>query len=302
LQKLIVLALVGLAAQLVDGSLGMGYGLTSSSLLLMYGIAPAAASASVHMAEVVTTAASGISHMRFGNVDKEIVWKLIIPGSIGAFLGATVLSHLPGDVLKPYISIFLLLLGLYIIFRFIFQYGQSDKAEGKKVSKKMFIPLGFIAGFFDATGGGGWGPIATPTLLSKKDLEPRKVIGSVDTSEFAVSLASSVGFLLSLGANEINWIWALALMIGGLVAAPIAAFLIKIIPSHLLGVIVGGMIIFTNIQTLLKFGNLSDTWNSFINIAVFLIWAFSVLYAMKKHRNPAVQNRNITETETIHVK
>ncbi|MBE3569541.1 MAG: sulfite exporter TauE/SafE family protein [Bacillales bacterium] len=299
MQKLIVLALVGLAAQLVDGSLGMGYGLTSTSLLLMYGIAPAAASASVHMAEVVTTAASGISHMRFGNVDKEIVLKLIIPGSIGAFLGATVLSHLPGDMLKPYISIFLLLLGLYIIFRFIFQYSQSDKAEGKKVSKKMFIPLGFIAGFFDATGGGGWGPIATPTLLSNKDLEPRKVIGSVDTSEFAVSLSSSIGFLLSLGANEINWIWALALMMGGMVAAPIAAFLIKIIPSHLLGVIVGGMIILTNVQTLLKFGNLSDTWNSFINFAVFLIWAFSVLYAMKKHRNPEVQNRNITKS--IHV-
>ncbi|MED1421208.1 sulfite exporter TauE/SafE family protein [Bacillus smithii] len=302
MQKLIVLALVGLAAQLVDGSLGMGYGLTSTSLLLLYGIAPAAASASVHLAEVVTTAASGISHIRFGNIDKEIVLKLIIPGSIGAFLGATVLSNLPGDVLKPYISVFLLLLGVYIIFRFIFRSSQNEKAEGKKVSKKLFIPLGFIAGFFDATGGGGWGPIATPTLLSKKDLEPRKVIGSVDTSEFAVSLASSIGFLLSLGANEINWIWTLALMIGGLIAAPIAAFLIKIIPSHLLGVLVGGMIIYSNMQTLLKSGNLSDSWITFANIAVFLVWALSVLFVMKKHRNLAAQNSRFTKNlKKIHV-
>ncbi|MEJ9212805.1 sulfite exporter TauE/SafE family protein [Bacillus smithii] len=302
MQKLIVLALVGLAAQLVDGSLGMGYGLTSTSLLLLYGIAPAAASASVHLAEVVTTAASGISHIRFGNIDKEIVLKLIIPGSIGAFLGATVLSNLPGDVLKPYISIFLLLLGVYIIFRFIFRYSQNEKAEGKKVSKKLFVPLGFIAGFFDATGGGGWGPIATPTLLSKKDLEPRKVIGSVDTSEFAVSLASSIGFLLSLGANEINWIWTLALMIGGLIAAPIAAFLIKIIPSHLLGVLVGGMIIYSNMQTLLKSGNLSDSWITFANIAVFLAWALSALFVMKKHRNLAAQNSRFTKNlKNIHV-
>ena len=299
MQKLVVLALIGLAAQLVDGSLGMGYGLTSSSLLLMFGIAPAAASASVHLAEVVTTAASGISHMRFGNVDKEIVWKLIIPGSVGAFLGATVLSHLPGDVLKPYISIFLLLLGFYVLFRFIFQYGQNNKANERNVSKKLFIPLGFIAGFFDATGGGGWGPIATPTLLSKRNLEPRKVIGSVDTSEFAVSLASSAGFLLSLGVNEINWIWALALMIGGMIAAPIAAFLIKIIPSHLLGVIVGGMIILTNVQTLLKVGNIPDAWIHVIYFAIALFWVLSLLISIKKHRNLPVQKRNIAKS--IHV-
>lgn len=119
MQKLIVLALVGLAAQLVDGSLGMGYGVTSTSLLLAFGIAPAVASASVHLAEVFTTAASGVSHMKFGNVDKGIIWKLVVPGAVGAFLGATVLSHLPASTLKPYISIFLIALGLYILIRFL---------------------------------------------------------------------------------------------------------------------------------------------------------------------------------------
>src|SRR3954471_3340417 len=120
MRRLVVLALIGLAAQLVDGSLGMAYGVTSTSLLLMFGIAPAVASASVHMAEVVTTAASGVSHIRFGNVDKSVVYKLIIPGSIGAFIGACFLGSIPGDIVKPYVSIFLFILGVYVIYRFLF--------------------------------------------------------------------------------------------------------------------------------------------------------------------------------------
>ncbi len=168
LKKLIILAIIGLCAQLVDGSLGMAYGVTSTSLLLMFGIALAAASASVHLAEVVTTAASGVSHLRFGNVDKGIVKKLIIPGSIGAFIGAIFLGSIPGDIIKPYVSIFLLGLGCFVIYRFLFRTNTAQQKMETNVNKKFFIPLGFIAGFFDATGGGGWGPIATPGIIVKK--------------------------------------------------------------------------------------------------------------------------------------
>jgi uncharacterized membrane protein YfcA len=129
LRRLVVLALIGLAAQLVDGSLGMAYGVTSTSLLLMFGIAPAVASASVHMAEVVTTAASGVSHIRFGNVDKNVVYKLIIPGSIGAFLGACFLGSIPGHIVKPYVSFFLLLLGVYVIYRFLFKFNSVKQSS-----------------------------------------------------------------------------------------------------------------------------------------------------------------------------
>ncbi len=175
MKKLIVFAFIGFLAQLIDGALGMAYGVTSSSLLLAFSIAPAVASASVHLSEVVTTAASGVSHIKFGNVDKNMVFKLIIPGSIGAFLGATFLSNIPGDLAKPYVSIFLLLLGAYVLFRFLFNFKPSVANENATLSKKESIPLGFIAGFMDATGGGGWGPIATPVLLSKKEWKLEKL-------------------------------------------------------------------------------------------------------------------------------
>src|SRR4051812_36199683 len=159
MKKLITFALIGFLAQLIDGSLGMAYGVTSTTLLLTFGIAPAMASASVHLAEVVTTAASGFSHMKFGNVDRQAVIKLIIPGSIGAFAGACFLSNLPGDIVKPYISIFLLLLGGYVLVRFLFKSNHSNEEKSISLSNKKSITLGLVAGFADATGGGGWGPI-----------------------------------------------------------------------------------------------------------------------------------------------
>lgn len=153
MKKLIVLAFVGFLAQLIDGALGMAYGVTSTTLLLTFGIAPAVASASVHLSEVVTTAASGVSHIKFGNVDRKMVYRLIIPGSIGAFIGACFLSNLPGDLVKPYVSIFLLALGLYVMFRFLFKFQSSEAKDSKPLSVKQSIPLGLIAGFADATGG-----------------------------------------------------------------------------------------------------------------------------------------------------
>ncbi|NCU18328.1 sulfite exporter TauE/SafE family protein [Pallidibacillus pasinlerensis] len=289
MEKIIILAFVGFCAQLVDGALGMAYGVTSTSLLLLSGIAPAVSSASVHMAEVVTTAASGISHIKFGNVDKQVVKRLIIPGSIGAFLGATFLSNIPGEIIKPYIAIFLLSLGFFVIYKFLFKINKKQPVKQKSSSKnKQLAPLGFIAGFMDSTGGGGWGPIATPVLLTSHNMEPRKVVGSVDTSEFAIAISASLGFLISLGWQEIAFEWVIALMIGGIFAAPLAAWLVKIIPTILLGTLVGGVIIITNVRTLLSVIYISSTMTNIIYIILFVLWIISVIYAVfeiRKHKN-----------------
>jgi uncharacterized protein len=292
LRRLIILALIGLVAQLVDGSLGMAYGVTSTSLLLMFGIAPAVASASVHMAEVVTTAASGVSHIRFGNANKQVVYRLIIPGSIGAFIGACFLGSIPGDIVKPFVSFFLLMLGVFVIYRFLFKFKPSEQFSKKKVGKKQLIPLGFIAGFFDATGGGRWGPIATPVLLTSNQMEPRKVIGSVDTSEFAIAVSSTLGFLLTLGWNQINIQWVVALMIGGIIAAPIAAWLVKIIPTNLLGTLVGGIIILTNIRTLLGALDVSHTISLLTYVMLSIFWVVAVIIVIMKIRKSSCKNQD----------
>ena len=282
MKKLIVFAFIGFLAQLIDGALGMAYGVTSSSLLLAFGIAPAVASASVHLSEVVTTAASGVAHIKFGNVDKGMIKKLIIPGSIGAFLGATFLSNIPGELARPYVSIFLLLLGVYVLIRFLFKY-KPIKGKGKStLTRKQSIPLGFIAGFMDATGGGGWGPIATPVLLSKNDMSVRKVVGTVDTSEFAIAIAASVGFFISLGWNQVNWFWVVALIIGGVIAAPIAAWLVQKVHPQLMGVFVGGFIIFVNGRTLLTTWVDNTSLHPYLYGLILVVWFSAIIFIASK--------------------
>ena len=239
---------MGLGAQLVDGSLGMGYGVTSSSLLILAGLTPAAASASVHISELGTNIASAVSHWKLRNVDWRVVGRIAGPGAVGAFLGATVLSSLSTEAAVPVMSTILVLLGIYVLVRFT---AGIKPVVRRPLTARFLAPLGAFAGFVDATGGGGWGPVATPALLADGRLAPRKVIGSVDTSEFAVSAAASLGFLAGLGAAGINWAFAGALLAGGLVAAPLAAYLVRIAPAHLLGVAVGGIILLTNSRTLL---------------------------------------------------
>jgi len=282
MKKLIVFAFIGFLAQLIDGALGMAYGVTSSSLLLAFSIAPAVASASVHLSEVVTTAASGVAHIKFGNVDKSLVYKLIIPGSIGAFLGATFLSNIPGELAKPYVSIFLLLLGVYVLFRFLFNYRPSVGNGKSTLTKKQSIPLGFIAGFMDATGGGGWGPIATPVLLSKNDMSARRVVGTVDTSEFAIAVSASLGFFISLGWAQVNWLWVTALIIGGVIAAPIAAWLVQKVHPQLMGVLVGGFIIFVNSRTLFTTWVDNTAVYPYLYAFIFLVWAAAILFTVTK--------------------
>lgn len=212
MRTLILLALVGFGAQLVDGSLGMAYGVTSSTLLLAVGLAPASVSATVHLAEVGTTLASGVSHWKFGNIDWRVVGFMAVPGGIAAFFGAHVLT-LSGAAAAPVMSMVLLALGIFVVWRFLTIPDRRPDFKGK-VPGFLLIPLATVAGFMDAIGGGGWGPVGTPTLLASGKIAPRKVIGSIDTSEFVVSLGASAGFLLALGSQGIDFGFVIALLIG----------------------------------------------------------------------------------------
>ncbi|WP_016995676.1 sulfite exporter TauE/SafE family protein [Kocuria atrinae] len=249
MRTLILLALVGFGAQLVDGSLGMAYGVTSSTLLLAVGLAPASVSATVHLAEVGTTLASGFSHWKFGNIDWRVVGFMAVPGGIAAFFGAHVLT-LSGAAAAPVMSMVLLGLGIFVVWRFLTIPDRRPDFKGK-VPGFLLIPLATVAGFMDAIGGGGWGPVGTPTLLASGKIAPRKVIGSIDTSEFVVSLGASAGFLLALGSQGIDFGFVIALLIGGVLAAPIAAYLVRLLAPRVLAIAAGGLIIFTNVRTLL---------------------------------------------------
>lgn len=284
MRTLILLALAGLGAQLVDGSLGMAYGVTSTTLLLAMGTNPAAASATVHLAEIGTTLMSGASHWRFGNVDWKVVGKIGVPGAVGSFLGATVLSKLSTDVAAPLMSLILLGLGVYVMSRFTFR-GLPKDRMGLPLRRRFLTPLGLVAGFLDATGGGGWGPVGTPALLASGRMEPRKVIGSIDTSEFLVAVAASLGFLLSLGSQGIDFTWVAAFLLGGLVAAPIAAWLVRILPPRVLGSAVGGVILVTNVRTLLKSDWIaaSGATSAVVYVALYALWAAALAYSIRAH-------------------
>jgi uncharacterized membrane protein YfcA len=284
-KTLVLLALVGLGAQLVDGSLGMAYGVTSTTLLLAIGTNPAAASATVHLAEIGTSLMSGLAHWRFGNVDWKVVAKIGLPGAVGAFIGANVLSSLSTEVAAPVMSLILLTLGVYILVRFTLR-GIDRRNIGKPMRKRFLGPLGLVAGFVDATGGGGWGPVGTPAILASGRMEPRKVIGSIDTSEFLVAVAASLGFLVALGTQGVDPVWAAGLLAGGLVAAPIAAWLVRHIPTRMLGSLVGGMILLTNTRTLLKSDwiDAPDSTRIPIYVAIYLVWAAAVVWSFRQYR------------------
>ncbi|WP_432548083.1 sulfite exporter TauE/SafE family protein [Kineococcus sp. SYSU DK004] len=285
MRRLVLLAVVGLLAQLVDGSLGMAYGVTSTTLLLLVGTSPALASATVHLAEIGTTLASGAAHHRFGNVDWRVVRRVGIPGAAGALVGATLLSSLPADVAAPLVSVLLLGLGVYVLVRFSVT-TLDVRSLHRPLRRRFLAPLGLFAGFVDATGGGGWGPVGTPALLASGRLEPRKVIGSVDASEFLVAVAASAGFLLGLGAQGIAWSWVLALLAGGLVAAPIAAWLVRFAPPQVLGAAVGTVIVLTNSRTLLRTDAVAapDGARFAVYALVLLAGGLAVTSAVRRHR------------------
>ncbi|MGC4834555.1 sulfite exporter TauE/SafE family protein [Micromonospora vinacea] len=282
MRKLLVLALVGLVAQLIDGSLGMAYGLTSSTLLLVAGVAPAAASASVHLAEIGTTLAAGFAHWRFGNVDWRVVTRIALPGAIGAFAGATVLSSISTEAAAPWMAGILFTLGAYLLVRFARPL-RTDRAGGR-LRGRFLSPLGLVAGFVDATGGGGWGPVATPALLVSGRMEPRKVIGSVDTAEFVVAGAASVGFLIGLGTEGFLLPTVAALLIGGLIAAPLAAWLVRIVPAQLLGAAIGGVIVLTNARTLIRSAELDGPVRPALYVLLAAGWLAALVFAVRALR------------------
>ena len=303
MRAFLLFALAGLIAQLVDGSLGMAYGVTSTSVLLAVGTAPAIASASVHLAEVGTTLASGAAHWRFGNVDWRVVGILAVPGAVGAVLGAYVLVNLTESA-EPYMALVLLLLGVYVLLRFSSRAIAKRVVSGPRPGGRFLGPLGLVAGFLDAAGGGGWGPVATSSLLASGRLEPRKVVGSVDTSEFVVALAASIGFLLTLSQEGLDWTIVLALMVGGVIAAPFAAYIVRLLPARVLGTAAGGLIILTNARTFLNGIDVSTGTVTTVLIVLAVLWVGAIVLAVRSARRerelaePAVVEEDDTRAAT----
>lgn len=242
-ENLLAFFLIGVFAQLVDGALGMGYGATSTSFLLAYGVPPVVSSTAVHVSEMFTTGASALSHHRFGNINKKLVKHLLIPGVLGSITGAYLLSDvIDGDVIKPFIAVYMIVLAAIII----------KKALKKNVEKKKTKKLGVLAvfgGFMDSVGGGGWGPIVTSTLLGR-GRNPKYTIGSVNAAEFAISFASGITFMLFGGIH--GWQVIIGLIAGGVIAAPIAAFLVTRIKRKPMMIAVGILIIILSLKTLSK--------------------------------------------------
>jgi uncharacterized protein len=302
MRNLVLLALVGLVAQLVDGSLGMAYGVTSSTMLLAVGVAPAAASAAVHFSEIGTTLVSGAAHWKFGNVDWRTVGILAVPGGVGAFFGATFLSGLDGEVAEPWVALLLTGLGVYVLYRFLRLGGRRPQFKSRP-SPLFLAPMGVVAGVMDAIGGGGWGPVGTTSLLSSGRLEPRKVVGSIDTSEFVVAVGASLGFIVGLGSAGINFAWALALLAGGVIAAPIAAWVVRHLAARVLGVAAGGFIVLTNAQTMMAswFGMDETSTTGWVIIgALALVW-FSLIASAVSSERAAKRRAAEEESEPVAV-
>lgn len=258
MRDLVLFALAGFAASLVDGALGMGFGPTSSSILLGAGLTPAAVSTSVNLAKVATGVVAGVSHWRFRNIDKGLVLSLAIPGCIGAIVGVTILSNVNASVVKPLLAVLLSIIGLRILFRFarMTSAGQSEppESEGQPTVRpaaydergtKVAALLGGI------TNGmiGAWGPVVTPYLLHR-GVRPRYAIGSVNTAEIAVASASAVSLIASMGRGGFNVAVVIAMLLGGVIAAPVAAWLIRYVPARPMGIAVAALLLLTNAREL----------------------------------------------------
>jgi len=240
-EKFLFFVIAGFVAQLIDGALGMAYGVTSTSLLLSVGVPPAVASASVHMAEVFTTAASGVSHWKFGNISRGLFMKLALPGAAGAAIGAYVLTSFDGAVIKPYVAAYLLVMGVIILF----------KTSGKSLvyrEVKRVRSLALVGGFVDASGGGGWGPVVTSTLIGSGH-QPRVTIGTINAVEFLVALTASGVFSLFVGLGE--WQVVLGLIFGGVLAAPAGAYACRRIKPQTCMFLVGVLIVVLSLRTII---------------------------------------------------
>jgi uncharacterized protein len=240
---LLLFIAVGFAAQMIDGAIGMAYGITATTMLMSFGVPPATASASIHAAEVFTTAASGTAHWRMGNVDRKLVARLAIPGMIGGGIGAYLLATIPGDKIRPFVSAYLLLMGIVIVWRAIWAERTTD------TSSKHVGPLGFAGGFLDAIGGGGWGAMVTSTLIGR-GMTPRFAIGSANLAEFFVTAVITATFVATIGITL--WPVILGLVIGGVVAAPFAAYTTRHLPDKPVMILVGVVVILLSLRVIIK--------------------------------------------------
>jgi uncharacterized membrane protein YfcA len=263
---ILAFALAGGAAQLVDGTLGMGFGITSATLLLLFGVAPAAASAATHAAKLPTTLVSGIAHWREGNVDTRVLLRVAVPGMIGGFLGAVVLTGISLDSARSWMSGLLLFFGVLVFARFGLGL-RLIPAPRHGNTARWLSPIGAVGGFVDATGGGGWGPVVTPSLFTVTAHEPRKVVGTVSAAEFLVAVSVSAGFLTGAVHQDIPWEAVAGLVLGGVIVAPFAARLAGRLPHAPMGTFVGALIIFTNGITII---------NALGGVPAWAGWALSI--------------------------
>jgi uncharacterized membrane protein YfcA len=229
-----LLVAIGFLAQSVDGVLGMAFGVISTSAMLAIGLPPAQASALVHTAEIFTTSASAASHVYHRNVDWRLVVRLGIAGAIGAVLGAWVLSNVDSSFMRPYVSTYLLFIGIFILLK------AWRISPTRDAPAKWTAPVGFVAGFLDASGGGGWGPVTTSTLVGSGH-SPRVAIGSVNTTEFFVTVAASTTFFIELGLSPMTNL--VPLVLGGLIAAPFSGWAVKRVPARPLMIAVGALVV-----------------------------------------------------------
>lgn len=242
---------IGFLAQFIDGALGMGYGVISSAFLISLGIPPPMASASVHTSELFTTFVSGVSHFKFNNIRKDLLGPLVSFGMMGGIMGACGLVKLPSRSIQFIVGPMLLMLGGIIFYRFMFKYPQMDNSIIKKYPVNKLRGLGFLAAFIDALCGGGWGPICTSALVVT-GTEPNKAIGSVNLAEFFITCAIASTFMVFIWVGNFRWDLIIALIGGGVIAAPLAALSCKKLPRHLLGILVGIIIILLSLRICLK--------------------------------------------------
>lgn len=240
----LVLVGIGFLAQLVDGALGMAFGVVSTSAMLAMGVTPAQASAVVHTAEIFTTGASAASHIHHRNVDWRYVLRLGMGGVLGAILGAWILSNMDSSLMRPVISAYLLLVGVFILIKC------CRNISARDTPARWLSPLGFCAGFLDATGGGGWGPIATSTLIGSGHA-PRKTVGSVNATEFFVTVAAATTFFVELGASLLSHLVPLAL--GGIIAAPFGGWVVKYVAPRILMFVVGVLVVVLSLWQFARF-------------------------------------------------
>ena len=237
--------IIGVIAQTIDGSIGMAYGVTATTFLLSQGVSPAVASSSIHISEIFTTGASGLSHWRLDNINKKLFLNLVFPGVAGGLIGVLILTNIDGQILKPWIAIYLMIMGIYIILKAFKKNILTTKINSKKIT-----PLAFTGGMIDAVGGGGWGPVVTTTLLSSGH-EPKKTIGSVNSAEFFITTTTGLSFAIFIGINNPETIFGL--ISGGLLIAPFAAKITTKLPTKLIMLIVGILITSLSMITVSKF-------------------------------------------------